>query len=357
MLHLMASARRMTNRTGTRSAWAGLLLLTIAVLAACQPAPPTATPDIQATVRAAVAATRTAVPVATAAVQAPTPTPLPTSTPPLPVASLLLLPTPSPTAIPTTASTLTPTATATSTPRPTPTPTRGERRLTALLPWFADPPDEDHAKAAELLTFIWNQDANLGRAIVHLPWVSDGVQGDDLAALWYARRISEAKPGSVGLYRWPGPEKDTRGFVIQFLYHAAYSLRDDRDPAYEKFHPVPRGDLLLDLPQSVSDLLADRLTASDLLSLAYYDIDTATAVATDVSHLSGNYLLYALDGISRIGTDGRDGRQHLAKLRGTPWYADGLSEEESALIAALPSPRTHLEAFESLLQKGRLEER
>ena len=80
----------------------------VLVLAACESAPPTATPDIEATVNAAIAAT----------IGAPSPTPAPTATP---------TPTPAPTATPTTTPTPTATPTITPTPTATPTPTRTPR--------------------------------------------------------------------------------------------------------------------------------------------------------------------------------------------------------------------------------------
>jgi hypothetical protein len=91
-----------------------LLLLTL-VVSGCFNQP---TPDVEATVAAALAATQTAQPTDT-------PTPYPTDTPtPEPTSTPTDTPTPYPTHTPTPEPTSTPTPTATPTPKPTATPTR-----------------------------------------------------------------------------------------------------------------------------------------------------------------------------------------------------------------------------------------
>ncbi len=99
--------------------WLGVLMLTALALAGCVSAsspPPTATPDIQVTADAAIAATGTATPTATptaTATPTPTPTPMPTATP-----------------------TVTPTPTYTPTPTPTPIP-KGQFYAYQLdEPWY-----------------------------------------------------------------------------------------------------------------------------------------------------------------------------------------------------------------------------
>ena len=122
-------------------------LTLVTVLAGCsQPAPPIATPDIPATVAAAV---REALPTAT-----PTPTPdipatveagIKAAMAALPTATPVLTPTPEPTATPTPEPTLTPTptatATATPTPTPTPVPTDTPTPSPTALPTPIPPPD------------------------------------------------------------------------------------------------------------------------------------------------------------------------------------------------------------------------
>ena len=84
---------------------------------------PTATPNLDSTVEARIAATIAALPTPTPMPQptaTPTPVPAPTATPtPIPTATPTMTPTPTPTSVPT----ATPAPTPTPTPQPTPTPT------------------------------------------------------------------------------------------------------------------------------------------------------------------------------------------------------------------------------------------
>jgi len=127
---------------GIRRPTAGLALLAaVGLITACTPIEPAATPDIQATVDAAVAATAIAPPTPTAT-ELPTPTPAPTPTPP-PTPTPTASPSPTPSPVPSPTPTLTPqptaiptalpTATPTPTPPPTATPVSSQTCVTCLF--------------------------------------------------------------------------------------------------------------------------------------------------------------------------------------------------------------------------------
>ena len=109
----------------------------------------------------------------------PTPTPTNTATPPpTPTPSDTPTPSPSPTATNTPTPSPSPTSTNTPTPSPTPTPTAEERaawRLSDIIPWFRNPPDNFSLEAARRIKDIWLQDSDLGDTVARFPWLADGV--------------------------------------------------------------------------------------------------------------------------------------------------------------------------------------
>ena len=281
---------------------------------------------------------------------APTPAPTPTSTP-VPIPTDAPLPTPTPTPTPTASPTPTPTPsasptpfptpTSTPTPAPTPTPTSRDRanaHLSTVVPWFADPPDEIHALAAERLGLAWVLNTPFANAVAHLPWVIDGIQEDERFLSYDVRHLATADPALTSPpFDVYGPI-DTKKLYLYLLFYIAADMKEN-----------PRGpDFLLDLPQTVGDLMADTRTAPRLVTIAYKNVEMALVAAEHVNHLRGDLPVYVLGNIGGIGLPSEDGPRYSAQLRNTAWFADGLTEEEAALVAALPTPHAYPELYEDM---------
>ena len=170
----------------------------------------------------------------------PTPTPSPTFTP-TPTVTPSPSPTPSPTPL------LTPT------PRPTPTPTSREllafERLSQIIPWFADPPDEWHIEAATALVKTWARSSDLGEAVARVPWVNDGIRVDEIRLIRYVRDRAHDDPTAEvvqGRY-WFHVSGGEREVHLEMLVLVAHGARRNPD-----LTPV-----LYDLPQIAGSVLDD----------------------------------------------------------------------------------------------------
>ncbi len=307
----------------------------IALLTGCGEAPPTVAEVVQQ-----ARPTPTAAPGLAPTPASPrTPTPAPTETAPSP---------PAPTATP--AATPTPTPTPTLTPTPTAQDT-ARASLALVLPWVEDPPDEAHAKGAELLTGAWLKDEDLTSAAAGLSWLRDGVHDDELSPLYRLERFAGTDVKEI----LPPPRPfnqgealtDPRQLDIDLLLYIAHDFRDDPNAA----------ELLAGLPEQVSELMADERSAPGLVQLAARDARFALRVAGYASGLHGDmrhYVLRKLGGHAWDGASWRTGASWnrsyaIDRLTAQPWFTDGLTGAEAALITVLPSPQEK-DAYDYLLR-------
>ncbi|MCY4582508.1 MAG: hypothetical protein OXE50_06895 [Chloroflexi bacterium] len=308
-------------RSIPRATVALLCVAAIAVLSACDSAPPTATPTLPPAPTATPAPTPTATPT-------PTPTPRPTAMP---------TPTPAPTATPT--PNPTPTATATPSPSPTSTPTAEEAaeiQLSAILPWFTDPPGEEAEEAKEWLTRIWLLDADLGNAVARLPWVLDGISDkskhgvedgvfvEEKAAIWQVFFTAEADPrmaASLVKQPWFSNSHLSPGEADLALF-----IGDNapRDPGLTRF--------LIDLPSHSGALIdADEgYLVPILVALAREAPAFLLIVADYVRNVDRDIGVLLLDSF-RLPRN----TEVIEYLYGQPWFVDGLNATEGAILTAM----------------------
>ena len=315
-------------------------------------ATPTSTPAPTNTSTPLPSPTYTATPTYTPTATA-TPTPTDTPTP---------LPTHTPTAMPTVTPIPSPTPTNTPPPPPTPTPTAEERaaaHLSEIIPWFRDPPDDDHSKAAEVLTAIWIRDAELGTTVAKLPWFVNGVDSTDLQI---SRSLLRLTLHDVDVARmasslaWLADEVTqdehialqslANLMVIDFqLAEAIASLAWFRDDItiYEsqalnamQVISLEHLELVKQLPSSTR--FADDITVFESLALdalgeiTHLRPDLALHWGRGALHGKGDLGLHVLNSIFRF-------RQiqlpAWSRLERQPWFADGLDDEEIALVTVL----------------------
>ena len=299
--------------------WLSLMLLAV-LLAACQSSPPATTATVPAS---------TATPIAT-----PTATSVPT-----PVA------TPMPTA------TATPVPTPTSPPTPTPKPTLSPievaaARLTQLLPWYQDPPDDAHADAARALTQIQVLDDELAKTAAALAWVTDRITAEELGALSYLADIAA---------------QDTEAVFSPAVQQVANVWRQDPGLG-ATLSEIPwiadgvTGDEPADLdnlvafameePTLANLLLASLWVAGPLTTDERQALEIIRSLATEDRGLTELLLGYSwlMDDINEPEWRGLHNIRLLRQRRGPdsatqvanyPWIADGMSRTDRSAIASL----------------------
>ncbi len=259
-------------------------------------------------------------------------------------------PSPVPTFTPTPGPTPTPTPRLTPTPRPTPTPTSAERlafeRLSEVILWFTDPPDQWHAEAVTALVKTGAKNLYLGEAVARVPWVNDGISVHEIRLIWYVRDRAHADPTArvvQGRY-WldAGPRRaDVRMARLEMLVLVADAAK--RNPALVQ--------TLQELPQIAGNVMDDSEMGYYFVRVADHSVEAAltAAVFANDDPDTGRELLFALSSLARD----RDTTEQFDRLVATPWFVDGLDEAEVALVMVLRgAARQDPERFNELLEAG-----
>ena len=292
---------------------------------------PTAVPTASPTRTPAPTNSPTAIPTAI-----PTHTPSPTNTPTpthTPSPTHTSTPTPSPTQIPTPVPTATPThtpsPTPTNTPTPTPTPTAEEiafAHLSEIVPWFKPPVSHDHF-AGMFLIDLWISEVELGNVVAGLPWVTDGVEGQERNVLISLVRISDNDlkvARTVASIPWLSDDViNSERAAIQVLDQIA-----SKD--------IELAILVVDSQWFTAELSDNSLLAVEILNaMASEDTGLAKLIARgpwltdDVNHneLEGLELLFHMT---------IEGNTELVKMTMThPWFVNGMTSEEHGTLTAL----------------------
>ena len=76
--------------------------------------------------------------------------------------------------------------------------------------------------------YTWLLDANLGNAVAHLPWVSDGIQDGETSPLFHVRRLSGRDPSRA----LPSPAPiygaiDTQKLYLDLLFYIASDMKQN----------------------------------------------------------------------------------------------------------------------------------
>ncbi len=195
-----------------------------------------------------------------------------------------------------------------------------------------------------MLAGAWLKDEHLTSAVAKLPWLEDGVHEDELAPLYRLQRFAGTDIKETLLpHQTPNHFNqgqaltDARQLDVDLLLYTANDFRDDPNAA----------ELLAGLSESVKELMADERSAHGLVQLAARDAGFALRMADYASALRGDmrhYVLRRLGGAVWDGARWRTGASWnrsyaIDKLTAQPWFSDGLTEAEAALITVLPSPR------------------
>ena len=340
-----------------------------------------------------------------------TPTPVPTATPTLTPTSTYT-PTPVPTATPTHTPSPTPTNTLTPSPTPTPTAEeRAAAHLSGIIPWFKNPPADFSPQAAQIITDIWLQDSDVGDTVAKLQWVGDGVDEEELHALRFLNGIAQtdiklAKTATTFAWMADGITKDERNILwglrdiasndldlartaitLSWLADSVTSIEDGilfalSDLASEDLDLARTAIALPWLidkvtPNEVNELLALSRIASGDIQLARtiltfpWIVDSVTvkegSMLQDLAWIASADLQLANKILAQPWVDGQWDRHlyrdlmnslgsiasrrtdALSQLTAQPWFADGLSEEEAALVVTLSDLNEESPLYRDLL--------
>ena len=161
--------------------------------------------------------------------------------------------------------------------------------ILATYEWFtAGLNDDEWASVIEPLFQIVLRDSEFARRVAASPWVADGVNGGEMCLL-----------GSIDTIFDNDPEKSN---------------------------------LLVDLPQGIGNLTADKGQYCRLVNLALDDFPLALEVADYTKAYTGDLNSYILDSLTRLAMTSPT---VLHQLTGQPWFADGLDNQEAAFVTTL----------------------
>ncbi len=350
---------------------------------------PTATP--LPTARPVVTTSPTATPRATksALTATPVPTPKPTRVPaatPMPTATAIPTPTlmPTPTRVPTVAPM--PTATPASTARPTGTPEEessistfpwyrdglygyeihvanglqhierehpSTARTVLDLPWVVDGPNDNEARALASFLHIPEKDSSLLQTLVGFPWFTDGLTEIEADVLILIGRINmeySSQAERVAGFPWiaDGISPHEESFVLRIqnlLRNVGVNASDNQYVAQR----------VLALPWLADDFTEHGYTLiSQYLSwvVGWVDLELSDSVLEsplfDVS--DGEVKPLQAAAMTVVRSLIRRGR--LEELLGQPWFQDGLTEEELALITVLTGRLDEEEVFQGFIKGG-----
>ena len=217
------------------------------------------------------------------------------------------------------------------------------------LPWVADDDMtlvdlsalgvlDDSISALSMIAAI---SPELAETMVTVPWLGDGASDydpsdisrlADIAAndLDLARTIADIAESDIDLVRTLVTLPWFIDGITQEEQWTVEVLKDIIDRDAELATMVAASQWFTHGMIERSGLVLRVLVA--LSRIANVDTDLASQLASSVNNQSRDLDFYALDAISRIAGDDKEA---LDQLTGQSWYADGLNEEESALVVSL----------------------
>ena len=214
-------------------------------------------------------------------------------------------------------------------------------RLAGGWPWLADGVTEAEQNALIQLWNIAYEDLALGETALRLPWVADGVSRTEASSLTLLAEMALADrelAREVAGRPWFGHK-----------YGALWNLSriiTEADPAIAQ--------ALLRHPGYADGLsAAEEVALHNLWEIALLDPEAARYWAANASQAAGDLGLHLLGGIFRLLDFADGGPEPWARLQQTAWFADGLDDEETALVTVLgqaASDLRHQQLFYDLLQ-------
>ena len=222
------------------------------------------------------------------------------------------------------------------------------------LPWVVDGLDGSTIRGLEGLEGLeWGllsglrvfseENAPMLRRIVAMPWFMDGVTLRERSVPQYLRRLHRV---DEGVAEFPWVADGIGRFERSILYWLQNNVETDEDIAY-------RTKLVLDLPWMADDLSdAEEQLVQEFARFTNSDRDvTDTILGSSLfDPFHGEVQMLQATAMRNISVLNRRGRAEEVFNRN--WFKDGLTYEELALIAALPTKSGEVQVFEDLLEVG-----
>ncbi len=315
----------------------------------------------------------------------------PTSTP---IAAEQARPTPAPRPDPTAAprpagvhaATPMPTATPASTARPTGTPE--EESSISAFPWYRDGLHGYEIQVAKGLLHIEREHPSTARTVLDLPWVVDGPNDNEDGVLAHFQFIPEEdSPLLQRLVGFPWftdglTEIEADVLILIVVINMEYSFQAERIAGFqwiadgispnEKSFVLKIQNLLRDVGANASDnqyaaqrvlalpWLADDFTEHEYTLISQYlswvvgwvDLELSDSVLESPLFDASDGEVKPLQAAAMTVVRSLIRRGRLEELLGQPWFQDGLTEEELALITVLTGRLDEEEVFQGFIKGG-----
>ena len=196
--------------------------------------------------------------------------------------------------------------------------------MVANLLWFSDGITEDERWTLGALKNIAIKDADLANMVANLPWFTDGITEDERWALDALNNIAakdvELAKMTASLPRFADgiTEEELRTLsTLGSIIHADVELAN----------------MVTNLPWFTDGVTEEELRIINTLRrIAEIDTELASQLAASVNNQSRDLDSNTLVALSHIASRS-DGA--LGRLTSQSWFADGLNDEESALVVVL----------------------
>ena len=196
--------------------------------------------------------------------------------------------------------------------------------IVANLPWFTDGITEDEGRAVSALGAIEMYDAELANMVANLPWFTNGITEDEG---WAVRALNNIVVYDAELAK-------TTASLPRF----ADDITTEEQRELSALGSIIRADaelanMVTNLPWFTDGVTEEELRIINTLRrIAEIDTELALQLAASVNNQSRDLDSNTLDALSHIASRG-DGA--LGRLTSQSWVADGLNDEESALVVVL----------------------
>ena len=232
-------------------------------------------------------------------------------------------------------------------------------KTTANLPWFSDSITEDEGWAIGNLGNIVATDAELAKTTANLPWFSDSITEDEQRALiafdhiastdtelakmlaattWFTDGITEDERWALDALNNIAAKDVELAKMTASLPRFADGITEEELRALSTLGSIIHADVELanmvtNLPWFTDGVTEEELRIINTLRrIAEIDTELASQLAASVNNQSRDLDSNTLVALSHIASRS-DGA--LGRLTSQSWFADGLNDEESALVVVL----------------------
>ena len=231
--------------------------------------------------------------------------------------------------------------------------------MLASTPWFTNDITEQELRALNQLDHIATTDAELAKIVANLPWFTDDITEDErwtLGALyniattdaelanmltstpWFTNDITEHELRALNQLDHIATTDAELAKIVANLPWFTDGATEEDSLALKGLFFVAATDVELATMVTVLPWFTDGVTEGEGRALnaighiAGIDRDLASELAASVKDPTRDLDIHAIEALGGIASHGTDA---LDRLTSQPWYVDGLSDEEYALVVVL----------------------